>query len=260
MLAYPQMETGALGQFPIRKLRQMRTVSNATADGRFFKFADPAAEVTQWELEYYALTDTEAATLSRFFDSVEGRLLGFTFLDPTANLLAWSNRLDESVWERDPFVSLAGDLTDPCCGTAAWRVSNGGAAPQSIWQTLAAPGRYTYCFSAYVRAPEVTDVTLLIGERRVNAAARPTWSRVCASVSDNPESEWVRFGIETPAGRSVEVFGMQAETQAGASVYKPTMGGGVYKNARFLDDELRITTTGINRNTCRVTIIHANHL
>jgi hypothetical protein len=36
--------------------------------------------------------------------------------------------------------------------------------------------------------------------------------------------------------------------------------GGVYQNARFRDDELAVTTTGVNRHSCTVNIIHVNHL
>jgi hypothetical protein len=58
----------------------------------------------------------------------------------------------------------------------------------------------------------------------------------------------------------VDVFGIQAEAQAGASTYKSSTTSGVYENARFRDDELKITSSGVNRHSCTVNIIHANHL
>jgi hypothetical protein len=54
---------------------------------------------------------------------------------------------------------------------------------------------------------------------------------------------------------------MQVEPQAGASLYKATTTtGGVYENARFRDDVLSLTTTGINCHSATVNIIYANHL
>ena len=51
------------------------------------------------------------------------------------------------------------------------------------------------------------------------------------------------FGIEIGAGHSVDLFGIQAEAQAGASGYKTTLSqGGLYASARFMDDDLAVTT------------------
>src|SRR5689334_2183637 len=63
MLVYPQLRTGALGQFPIQKRRQLRTVVNRAADGTSLKLADPNAEFTQWDLRYTNLSDAEIAEL-----------------------------------------------------------------------------------------------------------------------------------------------------------------------------------------------------
>ncbi len=41
-LVYPQLGTGAMSQFPIRKTRRTRTVTNRAADGSAIKLADPA--------------------------------------------------------------------------------------------------------------------------------------------------------------------------------------------------------------------------
>ena len=104
MLVYPQLGTGALSQFPIRKERRARTVINSTADGRAIKLADPAAVTTTWQLEYAELMDSEAGAIEAFFASAEGTLNGFTFLDPAGNLLAWSGQLDDAVWARGPML------------------------------------------------------------------------------------------------------------------------------------------------------------
>jgi hypothetical protein len=53
---------------------------------------------------------------------------------------------------------------------------------------------------------------------------------------------------------------MQVEPQAGASLYKATTIGGVYQNARFRDDVLSITTTGVNCHSATVNILYANNI
>ena len=80
------------------------------------------------------------------------------------------------------------------------------------------------------------------------------------TASGDASAESIVFGVELPAGGSADVFGLQVEPQAGASVYKATTTGGVYEGARFRDDALSITTTGVNCHSATVNIIHANHL
>jgi hypothetical protein len=68
------------------------------------------------------------------------------------------------------------------------------------------------------------------------------------------------FGLELPAGGSVNVIGMQVDAQAGPSAYRTTTVGGVYEGARFGDDTLEIVTTGLHRHACTVKVVYANHL
>ncbi len=262
MGVYPQLETGALSQFPVRKTRRMRTVINTAADGSEIKLADPPAEITEWELNYAELTDGEMAALEEFFEENEGTLKEFTFLDPVGNLLAWSGKLDDEVWAREPLLTVTGEVADPNGGAEAWRVTNGGATAQGIWQTLEAPGAYTYCLSLFAKsnAGQEARATLLLGNTRAERKITSEWSRITVTGSGNPGTESVRFGVELPAGAAVEIFGIQAEPQAGASAYKIGTRGGVYENARFGRDELPVITTGPGRHSCTVQIIHVNHL
>src|SRR5438132_6108057 len=170
MLVFPQLETGALSQFPVRKQRRKRTVVNTAPDGSSIKLADPNGEVTEWQLSYSDLSDTETSALEEFFKIAEGSLNGFTFLDPTANLLAWSDKLDGTAWAPGPLLSVAGEIDDTVGGTQAWRLTNSGAGGQSLTQTLAAPAGYLYCLSAYVRSAQALTATMLIESGRADRA------------------------------------------------------------------------------------------
>jgi len=257
---FPQLPTGALSQFPLRKRRLSRTVVNTMADGRTIKLPDVAAQVTEWQLQYTGLSDPELATLAQFFASVEGSLNGFTFLDPNGNLLAWSDDPSQVEWQKASFLTLTGGGADPAGGTCAWHVSNSGAGAQSLSQTLNAPAAYIYSLSAYARAAQPTTITLLLGSQR---AARPVgtqWTRFTIAGMGDAEATSVSFGIELPAGAAIDLYGPQVEPQPWASAYKSSTTGGIYENAHFRDDAFTYTSTGVNRNSTTVNIVYANHL
>ena len=260
MLVYPQLATGALSQYPIRKLHRRRTVVNTAADGTSIKLADPNGEITQWQLAYADLSDVELAALEQFFSAAEGTLNSFVFLDPAGNLLAWSSKLDAQVWTPAPLLSVTGGISDPNGGTEAWRLTNSGAGAQDIIQTLEAPAGYLYCLSAYVRSAQAGTATMLIGNGRADRAVTNQWTRVVFAFSGDPAASSISFGLEVPLASSLDVFGLQVEPQSAASAYKAATTGGVYQDARLADDVLAITTTGVNRHSCTVNIIHANHL
>src|ERR1035441_10815753 len=152
LLACPQLATGTLSQFPVQRRHRMRTLVNTAADGTVVKLADAGAETVEWQLKYAELSDGELAALLEFFSAAEGTLNNFTFVDPTANLLAWSNDLSNAVWDTGPFLSSTASNADPCGGNKAWQVANSGAGAQGFSQTVAAPGGYLYCFSVYAKS------------------------------------------------------------------------------------------------------------
>lgn len=260
MLVYPQLTTGALSQFPVRKQRRLRTVINRAADGSVIKLADANAERDEWSLQYTGLSDAELAALQQFFTAAEGSLNGFTFLDPSANLLAWSDHLDNAVWVAGPQLTLAGGVQDPAGGTSGWHLTNAGAGAQNISQTLGAPAGYQYCLSAYVRAAQPASATLLAGSQRSTQATGAGWTRLSFRASGDPTQDSITFGLEVAAGAALDVYGMQAEPQAAASLYRSSTTGGVYENARLKDDTLTITTTDTGLHSCKVNIYYAKHL
>jgi hypothetical protein len=80
--------------------------------------ADANAAAVEWYLSFQTLTDSERDALAQFHGSVEGSLSDFTFLDPTDNLLCWSEALDQSVWERNLLLTITASVADPLGGTA----------------------------------------------------------------------------------------------------------------------------------------------
>jgi hypothetical protein len=257
---YPQLETGAFSQFPIVKRRRTRTVVNMGADGSSAKLPDEGGGSLEWQLQYQGLSDGELATLQQFFISMEGSLNAFTFLDPSANLLARSEELNNSAWQADPMLQLSGGIADPLGGTGGWTLQNNGGGPQRLTQTLNVSAGYTYSFSLYLQAAHVCVVTLLAGNQSLTAAAGPKWKRIAFPASGDLDGDAISFAVELPASAVLNVFGPQVEPQRAASVYKRSTKGGIYWSARFRDDVFRFTSTDVNRHSATLNIYYAEHI
>ena len=260
MLVYPQLESGAWSQFPFTKTRQTRTIANTAGDGSTVKLGDPGAACTEWRLTYAGLSDIELGTLQQFFLSTEGSLAGFTFVDPAANLLAWSEELDNAAWFADPLLTLADGVADCAGRTNAWRLRNTGLGEQALSQTVNLPGGYSCCFSVFLRADNATSIILRAGNGQSRCNVGSAWARVALVGCGSANDPGVNFAIAVAGGGTVEVFGPQAEAQVTASTYQTSTTGGIYEGARFRDDYLSFTTEGPNRHSATVNILYANHL
>jgi hypothetical protein len=254
MSCFPQLLTGASGQYPIRKRSSLRTIRNQCLDGREIKVVDAAASSIDWQLTFQELIDDEMASLRDFFVSMEGSLGSFTFLDPTDNLLAWSEKFDEPVWQADPLLQVGGGAADPFGTALAFHIINSAGAPLRLRQTLNVPGGYYYSLSLWARSDQPGAVTLLRGGEINTRATGQTWSRLTFASASMNSDETVVFGIELAPEASVDLFGAQVEAQIGASLYKKTTSaGGIYSGTRFGDDGLGFSTLGPGRHGC---VIH----
>lgn len=258
-MTYPQLSTGALSHFPIRKRRVARTIVNQTPDGRTVKIPDVAAQTIEWQLNYAALTDAELSTLEQFFVQAQGSLNGFTLLDPCGNLLAWSDDISQPEWQKEPFLTLTGAVTDPAGGQSGWHIANAGSAGQSISQTLNAPGAYVYCLSVFLRSAQACTASLSLGSTTAAIEVGQAWSRFQLTGAGNPTDNSICIGLEVPADAAIDVFGPQLEPQIAPSVYQRSTTGGVYEGARFRDDVFRYTSTDVNRHSTVVNILYGNH-
>jgi hypothetical protein len=260
MAYFPQLVTGALVQYPMVKRRRNRVIINESLDGSTLKLDDADWATIAWELAVAGLTDAEWAAIESLFHTCEGRLGKFTFLDPTDNLLAWSEDLSASVWVKGPMLQLVQGVDDPLGETNAVRVTNISQTSQDITQTVSAPGNFHYCFSLYARSPQETAITLLMQAGSISGATScaisSNWNRLIASANLQSMEESVRFGLTIQAGEIVEVFGMQAEPQLAPSKYKKTLSrGGVYPNAHFADDSLTLITEGPEQHSSMIRIV-----
>jgi hypothetical protein len=260
MLYYPQLSTGTLAQFPLRKSLLKRTVVNDCLDGRTVKLADVLAGTVQWELNYAGLTEAEWNAMKTLFLAVEGRLQTFVFLDPTDNLLRLSETFSSSVWQKGSLLLITTGIADPLGTTRAVRIVNPSAVDLSISQAIIAAGWFQYCFSAYVRSAAPGTVTLTRRTADGNDARRestgPLWRRIYSFGGIEGTADEIEFGITIPAGGTVELFGLQAEAQPQPSAYKRTDSqAGVYGATRFKDDALSPIAAGPNDYSLQVHLV-----
>jgi hypothetical protein len=151
MLYFPQLSSGAIGQYPIRKRSIEKTIVNRSPDGTTIKYSDAGASLLEWQLSFQNLNDGEIDALQQFFAACEGRLNAFTFLNPIGNLLAWSEDLAQPVWEMSTLLQLSAGVSDPNGDLLATRITNPTGSDLTLQQAISAPGWFSYCFSMYVR-------------------------------------------------------------------------------------------------------------
>jgi hypothetical protein len=257
MLYYPQLSTGAVTQFPVTRSVNMRTVANQLPSGYTIRMADLGAQKVQWRLRYSSLTDSERISIENLFEAAEGQLNTFTFLDPTDNLLMWSEDWTHTVWTADPLLQVSGGVQDPFGNSNAMQLTNAAQTTQQILQNTGAPSQLLYCYSVYVRSNVPTTIQLVVaatGQTSLTAVmASGAWTRVIASASLSVQQDEIGFGVQVPAGSQVDVFGAQVEAQPEAGLYKKTVDlGGVYSSTRFSSDLLTFTANAVNQNACQL--------
>jgi hypothetical protein len=260
MLYYPQLTTGSIAQFPVTRTANMRTVANQLSSGFTIRMADTGAQKVQWRLVYSDLTDGERSSLESLFEASEGQLNTFTFLDPTDNLLMWSEDWTQSVWTPDALLQVTGGIADPLGGSAAMQLTNTAQTTQQIIQNTSGPSSFMYCYSLYVRSAAPATIQLVVtatGQTALTAVTTgASWTRVTASGSLSVQQDGIGFGVQLPAGVQVDAFGAQVEAQPGAGLYKQTIDlGGVYSSTRFSSDLLSVTATAPNQHSCQIGLI-----
>jgi hypothetical protein len=262
MLFFPQLTTGAGAQYPLQRESITRTVFNQYGNRVTYKYADGASAQVRWRLQLQNLTDTERAALQAFFDSAEGRLKSFTFLDPTDNLLARSEDLSAPVWIKDPGISLTTGQSDPAGGVNAVEALNSGIVPGRITQSVAAPGGFHYTLSLYCKTAVVGTIAVLKGPPGATVVeshgVTPQWRRITTSGQITSSSETYEAGIELLPGQAVTLFGFQLEAQRVASEYKTTLDKtGVHPKCRFDGDEIVWRVEDVNSSATTLQLVSA---
>jgi hypothetical protein len=242
-MVYPVLKSGVQVQYPLRRRTRHFIVSSRTPGGCLARIRSGREPEVGWELRYEELTDAEAQSLEDLFTATKGGLESFTFVDPLANLLRWSEDPSQAVWQKDglgvePFTEG---------GQACIRLTNASAAPAALAQVVNLPGG-KICMSCEARAAGTMAVELQAGAgRRVNALSG-NW-RKCWATGEASIAGATTCGVIVQPGGAVEIRKLQAEAQALPTEYKAGYErSGVYEQTRFDMDGLKIIADGPDRN------------
>lgn len=252
---YPQIASGAMTQLPLSRSRRWRTIENALEDGAQIMLPDSSAGQIEWKLSYQDLSSAEAQCLSGLFSASQGGYAPFTFVDPMANLLGWSESLLQSCWQLGLIQTTPG-VADPLGTQRASTISNLNSGAQALQQSLAISGNYTTCFSAYLWSSAAGTVTLQRDSTQVNVNVGPVWKRVYLSGPGTTGAMQSTFSLVLAAGQVIDVWGLQVETQPYPSAYKETSAAtGIYEETYFNIDELTMTSTSPGLSSCEITLL-----
>jgi hypothetical protein len=252
---FPQIGAGSMAQFPLQRSRKWRAIVNDLESGERIMLPDTAAGQLEWQLSYQELTDAETATLSSLFSASQGGFETFTFIDPMANLLGWSENLSQPNWQAGLLQCTSG-VTDPLGTQRAWSLANGSAGTQQLQQTLGVPGAYVACFSAYFRAATAGTITMSRDSVTATATIGPGWTRAYVSGLGSAGATQSTFSVAAGAGQTIQVFGLQVEAQPYPSLYKQTTTAlGIYEETWFGNDVLTITGTSPGFSSCNIVLV-----
>ncbi len=223
---------------------------------------DPGAALVRWQLQYSNLTDNEWSSIEQLFEQAEGRLNTFTFLDPTDNLLMWSQDWAQPVWTADPLVQVAPNIQDPFGGSNAVQLTNTSQTTGRILQAIAGPSWFKYCFSVYLRSDSSVAVELVRTSHGQDSlttiAVGSAWNRPVIASILAIQQDGISFGLQLPPGSRIEAFGAQVEAQLAAGPYKKNIDhGGVFSSTRFDSDSLQRSADALNQNSCLLNLISA---
>jgi hypothetical protein len=245
-LYFPQLAVGAVAQYPVTRQWSKAAIVNILPGGSTVLMTRVAPARVSWKLSYAGLSDVEWVAVQSLFTGVQGRFGLFTFVDPTDNLLSWSEDFTAATWTADALLQVATGVADPLGGTGASRLTNSAQAPQQLIQGLDGPGWIEYCFSIYLRADAPCIVNLVRGTAsntvKQAVTAGSSWARVLASGVLGGQDDGIHFGVELAPGTNVFAFGPQVEAQPSAGPYKRKFErSGVYTRSRFDQDTLTQT-------------------
>lgn len=255
MRTYPQLSSGAHVQFPFRVTCRRRTIVNELLDGRSVQFQDWTAARALWRMEYEDLSAAEWGAIRGLHEDMRGRLGTFVFVDPSSNLLAWSEEFERAVWGKDPFLGVTNGVADPLGGTNARLLANSSVTSQRILQRVAIPSSYVTAFSIWLRSDTPQVVALFRAAERKEVRVAVTWQRLELSGSGHGAPGETDFGVEIPAGATVAAFGAQVDAQPAPSDYKRNESrSGIFPKTRFASDRLECWSEGPGRYRTVVTL------
>jgi hypothetical protein len=239
-LFFPQLSTGTLTQYPIKRVKSVHTAGYMAEDGTKILYFDPHGSSLTWQLSYAGLNQSEVTALETLFEACRGQFHAFTFLDPLANLIG-------PQWQPDATIQVSGTV-----------YTNTGNAPAGVSQTLPIPAGYTYSFSAVgnLSADPTANITIIgagpNSQRQTTIPMNQALLVYSGALVDTGATFTVK--VQLQPGQSIDLSQAQLEAQPVPSPFRPALAG-VYQKALWGMDELTFVATGPNSFSTKFSIV-----
>jgi hypothetical protein len=237
----------------------MRTVANQLPSGFTIRMADTGAQKVQWRLGIFGSHRWRAISIESLFEASEGQLNTFTFLDPTDNLLMWSEDWTQAVWTPDPLLQVTGGMR------TRWEAARDAAdehcANHATDHSEHKRTKFVRVLLQRVCTERVPATIQLVvtatGQVSLTAVTTgASWTRVTASGSLSVQQDGIGFGVQLPAGVQVDAFGAQVEAQPGRDcTSRPSTSAASIRARGFLPTYSQFTATAPNQHSCQIGLI-----
>jgi hypothetical protein len=255
MSFYPQIGQGTVSQFPLRRTRHWRAITNRLESGEQFILPDAAGGQIEWYLRYTDLSDGETASLNNLFSASFGGYGSFTFIDPLANLLGWSEDFSRLDWQLSLLTQSPG-ASDPKGTQRASSLANGTTGTPLLSQSLGVSGDYVTCFSVWAYSISPATITLQRDNSQITSPVGPQWTRIYLSGTGTAGAASSTYSIGIGPGQTVSVYGPQVEAQPFPSTYRQTDAAlGIYEETYFGNDDLTVANTAPGLSSCSIKLI-----
>lgn len=239
-LFFPQLSSGAMTQYPIKRVKSVHTAGYMAEDGTKIMYFDPDGSTLTWQLSYSGLNQNEVNALEALFEACCGQFHGFTFVDPIANLLG-------PQWLADPTISVSGTV-----------YTNSGNTPAGAYQTLPLPAGYTYSFSlpGNLSADPSANITIVASgpntQTQTVMPLKQTLIVYSGALSDSGTGFTIK--VQLQPGQTVDLSQAQLEAQPAPSPFRPALSG-IYQNAHWGTDELTFVAEGPSSFAAKFSIV-----
>ena len=254
-LIFPQLLSGATVQYPNSKTNPFPVIFNLQEDGSRY-WAEPTDSSLRWRLTFTGLSTLEANTLRTFFAATKGKLNDFLFLDPSGNLLIWSEDVARPNWLKAPFTSAssAGEIN-----SVVHTLGGEAGSVSSISQMLQVPSESLICASLKARssAPGVLKlfITDSVLEVYVSVVLTDAWKVVNVAHQGSGSGQQKLVEISLPSGGTAEITELMVSPQPFPAAYVPTRErNGIHQKTRFDQDDLVVTASDKDEYSCQMFI------
>jgi len=272
MAIFPQVNTRnyMMVQTPFGESQEYATILQPVQTGMMWAFGTrgaglsgyPTGPLSRFAVAYSNITDAEINTLYSFFQSVKGSYGSFAFLDPSGNLLQYSELFSNAYWTKTS--SITPGQPDPLGYGNRASTATAGYIEAVVGPSAGGMSGFVLCASIYVK-PAANNTTVTLGFIDNTTSIQYTkatvlnaggYSRLFYTLLVPTNNQFLFY---CNFGGTCNIFGAQVGPQKGEGAYVLTPGNyGYHANCRFDVDEFVTTSIGPNQNQLSLPIVEFN--